>query len=641
MKRLAILICVCSFSVIYSQGFDCNASMYVVVYSESLGQSNLFEIKEENQTFEFNEIPLSEDRHLTALVYNVLDKHLLALDADSYELVRIDKTGKIVSLGVPDNIDMTMQYRAASFSPDGSAMIILAYDSNQEKNTRIYTINLARTDLYAGFLGATGPPNIDVVDFATDPITGIVYGFDSHENKLIQLGIGGEITTLFYPDTGENFIDAVLFNQDGELFGFSPVNGLFAMDKGTGQVNYLTKGPGGSTADGCSCPFTYSFTKTITPKQIIPCEPFEVQYNFVNKLGIGQAWIELRDTFPNGFEILDIEGDAVSAHNIIPGTPKNILALENLIYLMGENQITLTVKPEDGFVGQFNSNARQLDFPAAFNVIQYSDDPATLELNDATIGEILVSGEIDFNNSLDYSCDGKSATIHSPFEATEYLWSDNSTEPSILVNEIGWYSLLASSDCFTFYDSIFIDDFLVEKEVDLGNGQQIMLGDSVLLLPAFNRESIPGQIKWMENGTAISCADCKELWVSPNTSTRYSIEVIDDSGCILSDHIDIEVDQQKNVYVPNAFSPNGDGVNETLFISASVPGTVLAFEVYDRWGNLVYSRNNYLISDTDIFWDGSFNGETLGIGNYIWRAELDFIDGYKQSYSGQVMIMSN
>jgi len=96
-------------SLMFSQGFDCNASMYVVVYQQSLAKSTLFEIKEQNGRYSFSAINLSEDRQLTALVYNVLDKHLLALDADTYELIRISKNGELESLGVPDKIDQTMQ----------------------------------------------------------------------------------------------------------------------------------------------------------------------------------------------------------------------------------------------------------------------------------------------------------------------------------------------------------------------------------------------------------------------------------------------------------------------------------------------------------------------------------------------------
>jgi len=641
MKRLFVLYYLLCHALGFSQGFDCNASMYVIVYKESVAKSTLFEITEQTGNFTFSAINLSEDRHLTALVYNVLDKYLLAIDANTFELIRIDKNGVLKSLGVPNNIDKSMQYKAASIAPDGSAMVMLSYDPNKNKNTRIYTIDLTETDLNANFSEASGPPNVDVVDFATDPITGSIYGFDSYENKLAQLGIGGEITSLFYPDTGENFIEAVFFNQEGDLFGFSPLNGLFAIDKGNGQIRLMTKGPEGTTADGCSCPYTYEFTKQLSPKKIIPCEPFSVSYNFVNRLGIGQAWIELRDTFPTGFEILEISGNTIFPHNPIPGTPKNILALENLVYLMRENPIELKVLAADNYFGEFSSSAKQFDFPAAFNTIQSSDDPTTEEFGDETTGEILISGDLDFADNILFSCNGNEVTISSPLEADQYDWSTNSMDPSITVDKPGWYKLAASSQCFTFYDSIFIDGFLPNKEVDLGDDQSIMLGDSIFLMPSFNRESIPEEIRWFENGTEIDCNFCDGLWARPVQTGEFAVEIIDDAGCILSDQIRVEVDLQKNIYVPNAFSPNGDGINETLFISSSVPGRVLLFEVYNRWGNLVYSRANYLISNSEISWDGTFNGIRLGIGNYIWRAELDFIDGDKKSFSGQVMIMDN
>ena len=80
------------------------------------------------------------------------------------------------------------------------------------------------------------------------------------------------------------------------------------------------------------------------------------------------------------------------------------------------------------------------------------------------------------------------------------------------------------------------------------------------------------------------------------------------------------------MYVPNAFSPNNDGVNDELqiFWGCDFNYRVKRFQVFNRWGNLVFSSHD----TNDIRWNGQINGQTLPIGVYVWFLEYEIeLDG--------------
>lgn len=112
-------------------------------------------------------------------------------------------------------------------------------------------------------------------------------------------------------------------------------------------------------------------------------------------------------------------------------------------------------------------------------------------------------------------------------------------------------------------------------------------------------------------------------------------------SCTATDEVTVLVDRRRKVYVPNAFSPNGDGTNDELVLH---PGKAVSrlknFAVYDRWGGL-----SYRVTDIDLpqissnGWDGKINGQAVNPGIYIWKAEVEFIDGATALFQGSVVLI--
>ena len=89
--------------------------------------------------------------------------------------------------------------------------------------------------------------------------------------------------------------------------------------------------------------------------------------------------------------------------------------------------------------------------------------------------------------------------------------------------------------------------------------------------------------------------------------------VTSDFGCIDSITLIVAVETDFYLYIPTAFSPNNDGVNDCFKIKG-VGFEAIDFQVYDRWGNVIYTT-----TDENDCWDGTFNGRALPTGAYSWK----------------------
>ena len=643
MFRLLITYLLLSLGLTLSsqdQEFECDGAAYIIVYTQSTGVSTLYRVEEKNRNFNYTPIELSEDRRLTCLSYNVLDKHLYVLDVDTYELLRIDRNGVLTSFGVPANLDQEFIYNAGTISPDGAGIYMIGYNPEFGFDNKFYTINLSRDDLYAGFLGVTGEARAEIHDFATDPLSGEMYGYDNLEGSLAQIGIGGQISSAGFPNNGVSIMDGIFFNREGDLFGYAASRGFYAINKRNGKLEFLESGPEGTSGDACSCPYTSSFEKDVHPREILPCQEFEIVYSFNNKLGIGQTWVSLRDTMPEGFEILEIKSKIVTSVNVVE-SPPHILALDNLIYLMRDNEIVVTVRAPSDYIGPFESSATHWDFPKAFGTIQISDDQTTVEIDDPTVAMIIGEEDLDFNDFIEYSCDGKEVTITSPIKAEAYLWSDGSQDDHLTTSESGWYTLLTQNDCVVYHDSVFISDFLDEKELVILGLERVNIGATVILSSTVNR-GIPIIYKWYDGRDTISCLDCASMIFTPIEDTNFELYIIDEQGCRTDASFRVIVDLERDFYAATAFSPNGDGINDLFFLQSSTQGTIKNMSVYNRWGGEVFSANDAQLNEPANGWDGSFhNGKTIDTGVYIWVAEIEYIDGLTESKSGSVTLMAH
>ncbi len=143
---------------------------------------------------------------------------------------------------------------------------------------------------------------------------------------------------------------------------------------------------------------------------------------------------------------------------------------------------------------------------------------------------------------------------------------------------------------------------------------------------------------------AVDCADCARVEVAPSFEGRLSLEVSDDQGCsTLAAMLVLRAPEpNKELWAPTAFSPNGDGVNDIFSIALPAGASLLSCTVYDRWGNSLSAAVGVLNAPPGELlpvWDGTFRGNMVNPGVFVWQAEWRDMDGIEQLATGEVTLL--
>jgi gliding motility-associated-like protein len=95
------------------------------------------------------------------------------------------------------------------------------------------------------------------------------------------------------------------------------------------------------------------------------------------------------------------------------------------------------------------------------------------------------------------------------------------------------------------------------------------------------------------------------------------------------------------VFVPNAFSPNDDGLNDrfTLFTNPNYDVTILKCDIFDRWGELVWRSEDFTLHTFREWWDGTFRGQPATQGVYVYVAEVAYSNGFVEILAGDVALV--
>jgi gliding motility-associated-like protein len=172
----------------------------------------------------------------------------------------------------------------------------------------------------------------------------------------------------------------------------------------------------------------------------------------------------------------------------------------------------------------------------------------------------------------------------------------------------------------------------------------IHFGDNVPLFATLKAPSVISSIQWSANRDSIglTCTTCANALASPRLTTLFRVTITDSFGCSLKREIIVHVDKNRKIFAPTAFSPNNDGANDNFHLFGGT-GTrrILSFKVFNRWGTIMYQQNNMLPTDTINGWDGLFQGREASNDTYIWIAEIEFEDGEKEMFKGDVALLRN
>ena len=175
--------------------------------------------------------------------------------------------------------------------------------------------------------------------------------------------------------------------------------------------------------------------------------------------------------------------------------------------------------------------------------------------------------------------------------------------------------------------------------VDIASPIELVLGETVDVVPNFVDPRLILFSWFDENYLAFAETLVLEDYQTYN-NTNIFLESRDVYGCLVKDTVEIRVDKENiRLFVPNAFSPDGNGLNDFFRYYESIAlANVKTFAVFDRWGAAVYREENISAGEPFLGWDGKVRGEDAAIGVYAYFIEAVFLDGSEKIFRGDVTL---
>ncbi len=277
---------------------------------------------------------------------------------------------------------------------------------------------------------------------------------------------------------------------------------------------------------------------------------------------------------------------------------------------------TVTVSNENGCTANASSSLTE---PTEMQAVESTNEITCLDPFNA--GIVTVEQVTGGNPPYDYSTDGISFGI-----STELL--------GYPAGDVSFFVRDAGGCIKEFQTNIIGPDELL---IDLGGDHTIDLGDSIRLQPSSSQQGLT--YVWSPTD-GLSCSDCPAPTASPTSTQKYVLVVTSSDGCTAMDEIVVEVTRRKSVYIPNVFSPNGDGINDEFmpFTGNSV-SIVRSFRIYDRFGNEVFAVYDLPQNLAGTGWNGEFRGKRMQPAVFVWVAEIEFLDGTSRVYKGDVTLV--
>ncbi len=292
-----------------------------------------------------------------------------------------------------------------------------------------------------------------------------------------------------------------------------------------------------------------------------------------------------------------------------------------------------------------NSAVRTIHPKQSKDIHIYISSKSGCEFRDSIHIEVMPSPEMVYTKNTPPRCHGESngaIQIESVIGGLDpLLTSINGSE----LSDLDYFEQLKADNYLLTIEDVNgcrLDSLITLEDTPplylrIDGGGVFKLGDSTKLKPIFS--SSVDTFFWDQSNT-LSCHHCLNPYAKPMATSNYLFTIINDKGCKEKHSVTVAIKKDRPIYFPTAFSPNGDGDNE-FYRFYPGPGikNINYFKIFDRWGELLYSRKDWDIGLGELGWDGYFRGQKMSIGQYVYIAEIEFIDGWVEPYKGYFILL--
>lgn len=259
---------------------------------------------------------------------------------------------------------------------------------------------------------------------------------------------------------------------------------------------------------------------------------------------------------------------------------------------------------------------------------------------------ITVFQPIQINVSPDAVICAKDTVNLSANGAASYIWSPtHGLSSTTIANPVATPSVTTryrvigfdGNSCFT--DTAYVT-ITVNPLPTLQLGPDLTLATGTI--HTFNPVATKGPIvlwQWTPS-TNLSCTDCPTPSATVKTDITYHAMVENIYGCRAVDSVNIKTFcEGSQVFIPNAFTPDGDGVNDVLMVRAKGVETIRLLRIFTRWGELVFEKANFPPNSPLYGWDGKIRGVTAPAEVYVYTAEVTCDNLQTYTYKGNITIL--
>ncbi len=245
-------------------------------------------------------------------------------------------------------------------------------------------------------------------------------------------------------------------------------------------------------------------------------------------------------------------------------------------------------------------------------------------------------------------CAGGSVKLNTAAPVAVYKWS-----PATGLSDATVASPVATPAASTQYRVIVIDSegcftdtgFVTVNvnalpTVDAGEDKTITLGSPVDLVPVVSADVV--MANWSPTSGEFRNSDFA-ITVRPLINMDYKVEVKNAAGCTASDRVHVTVSNNSavvaDVFVPNTFSPNGDGSNDVFYPRAAGSVKIKRLKIFNRAGEAVYDKANFYTNDVSVGWNGTYKGSGLEADVFMYAIEFVGADGKLETRSGNIALL--
>jgi gliding motility-associated-like protein len=332
---------------------------------------------------------------------------------------------------------------------------------------------------------------------------------------------------------------------------------------------------------------------------------------------------------------------------VITTNPNGVVCFGSSVTLNAAGANTYTWSPAAGLSCNNPPNCSSVTGSPITKTTYEVKGVSTLGCTDSASTTMSIQYPFTMNSSQghDTICLGEKVDLFAS-GADQYIWSpstglNNPVSPTPIATPITTtnYTVIGSDiyGCFHDTGSVTINVYPVPT-VNAGPDKTINVGDSVVLNAIVSPDA--KVITWAPNADIANNFYFPGIEVKPNQTTSYKITVTNDGGCQASDDVTVYVVcNGANLFIPNTFSPNGDGTNEIFYPRGHGLFSVKSFLIFNRWGQVVFEKSNFLPNDPTAGWDGTFNGKKLDPDVYVYTIEIICDNNFILTYKGNVALM--